>query len=481
MSDPSGNAICQYYFNDINANKNILNSKTSVYDLSLVNVGTATFPTINPILKSPLKTPSLYQNTASVTDYSYYVNNTNTSIRNSTGSFSVSFWIYVDSTFAITGGTVWCLHNDASDNLITYRQGTNGKPLFSITLGTTSGTQKFYIGGDAYTLNVYNHIVLTCSKSGTTSTIKYHLNGNSVSRGYDRSDYSGLNNTPNIIDNSTDISVTGNIFDGANTILYVLGGPSSKGITFPAHSSSQSNGFNGYLGQLTIYNKALSTEEISYLYSNPFIPLIPPCFLQGSKILHYDSITNTESYVPIETLRKGTLVKTYMSGYKPITHIGYKTLENPADAPDVRDRLYGLSSDPHEPLYLTGRHSVLRNDLSEDDLRIVRKYMGDVYVTENHYRVPIWLDGRAKPYTDNDSVTIWHFALENENIYHNYGVYANGILVESSSIEYMTDHSKMELLHSPYEDPTHPLRGCNGSSPSLLRSALRESSNSLLR
>jgi hypothetical protein len=437
MANPSSSLICQYDFNDINANKNILNSKTSVYDLSLVNVGTATFPTINPVLIGSLFTPGLYQNTASVTNYSYYLNNTNTSIRNLTDNFSISFWIYIDSSFAVSGGTVWCLYNDVGNNFITYRQTTAGAPVFSITFGN----QKFYLTAVSYTLNRYNHVVLTCSKSSNTS-IQQYLNG--VLNAYNTTDFSGDKTNIKYNSSNSAISVDGNLFDGSNTILYVLGGPYDRRITFPADANSYSNGFNGYLGELTIYNKALSTDEIRYLYSNPFMP--PPCFLQGSKILHYDSITNTESYVPIETLRKGTLVKTYMSGYKPITHIGYKTLENPADAPDVRNRLYGLSSDPHEPLYLTGRHSVLRNDLSEDDLRIVRKYMGDVYVTENHYRVPIWLDGRAKPYTDNDSVTIWHFALENENIYNNYGVYANGILVESSSIEYMTDHSNMELL-----------------------------------
>jgi hypothetical protein len=200
----------------------------------------------------------------------------------------------------------------------------------------------------------------------------------------------------------------------------------------------------------------MSSGKITYPWLNGPIfppPPPPPCFKQGIKILKFDPITNTESYVPVETLRKGDLIKTFTSGYKPISHIGWKTLDNPADAPDVRNRLYGLSpkeinpdSEIDEPLYLTGRHSILRNDLTESDLNILRKYMGDVYVTENHYRVPIFLDERAKPYTDHNPVIIWHFALENPDIHNNYGVRANGILVESSSIEYMTDHSNMELV-----------------------------------
>lgn len=72
--------------------------------------------------------------------------------------------------------------------------------------------------------------------------------------------------------------------------------------------------------------------------------------------------------------------------------------------------------------------------------------MGDVYITEYMIRVPACLDVRAKAYTDDKPVTIWHIALENHNIYHNYGIYANGLLVESCSIQYLTELSNMELI-----------------------------------
>jgi hypothetical protein len=59
------------------------------------------------------------------------------------------------------------------------------------------------------------------------------------------------------------------------------------------------------------------------------------------------------------------------------------------------------------------------------------------------------LDHRAAPLdAPHRTVTIWHFALEHDNIYKNYGVYANGLLVESSSIRYMTELSGMQLLSS---------------------------------
>jgi hypothetical protein len=188
--------------------------------------------------------------------------------------------------------------------------------------------------------------------------------------------------------------------------------------------------------------------SFSYLFQEP-----PPCFLEGSKILKFDPISEKESYVPVETLRKGDLIKTFMSGYKPISHIGCRILVNPAETLDIRDRLYSLSakqlnpdSEFDEPLYLTGRHSVLHRNLSQKQITVLKKYMGNIYETENHYRVPIFLDARAKRSTDNKNVIIWHFALEHPDRQQNYGVYANGILVESSSAEYMTEHSNMDLL-----------------------------------
>jgi hypothetical protein len=73
--------------------------------------------------------------------------------------------------------------------------------------------------------------------------------------------------------------------------------------------------------------------------------------------------------------------------------------------------------------------------------------MGDIYITEEYYRMPALLDDRATPYDGEDEpVTIWHFSLEHENVAHNYGVFANGLLVESCAIESLIEKSGMRLL-----------------------------------
>ena len=72
--------------------------------------------------------------------------------------------------------------------------------------------------------------------------------------------------------------------------------------------------------------------------------------------------------------------------------------------------------------------------------------MGDIYVSEGDYRVPAHLDERAVPYEKEGPMVVWHFALENENIYENYGVFANGLLVESASEQYLNEYSGMKMI-----------------------------------
>ena len=177
--------------------------------------------------------------------------------------------------------------------------------------------------------------------------------------------------------------------------------------------------------------------------------IIPfPCFLEGTKILRMNQETDDEEYVPVETLRRGDLIKT-IHGYKAIELIGSKEI-HPLAIEKKSSQLYwfrkskiaGLTED----LCVTGDHCILHKSISSEKKDQVLEYMGDIYITEGHYRVPAFLDDRSEPYKDSSTATIWHFALENPNIYHNYGVMANGILVESSSLHYMYKYSNMRLI-----------------------------------
>jgi len=67
-------------------------------------------------------------------------------------------------------------------------------------------------------------------------------------------------------------------------------------------------------------------------------------------------------------------------------------------------------------------------------------------VTEGKYRLPACVDDRASVYDKPGNYTIYHLALENPDYYMNYGIYANGLLVETCSKRYLKELSNMTLI-----------------------------------
>lgn len=74
------------------------------------------------------------------------------------------------------------------------------------------------------------------------------------------------------------------------------------------------------------------------------------------------------------------------------------------------------------------------------------KVLGNLYSTDNKYRLPACVDKRSTIYEIAGTYTIYHIALENNNYYSNYGIYANGLLVETCSKRYLKELSEMTLI-----------------------------------
>jgi hypothetical protein len=173
------------------------------------------------------------------------------------------------------------------------------------------------------------------------------------------------------------------------------------------------------------------------------------CFNKDSKILCF--VDNKETYLPIQDIRKGTLVKTLTSGYKPVDMIGSSKMSNPASADRIKNQLYVLRKEAYpeltEDLILTGCHCVLVDHFKNDEQKSgVAAVNGNIYITEGKYRLPACVDDRAAILQKADEFTIYHLALEHTDYYMNYGVYANGLLVETCSQRYLKELSAMTLL-----------------------------------
>jgi hypothetical protein len=186
-----------------------------------------------------------------------------------------------------------------------------------------------------------------------------------------------------------------------------------------------------------------NTTDLYYLY-----PVIP-CFLEGSTILC--QIDGVEKYVPVEELKKGTLVKTSLDGYKPVVVLGKGTIQNPGNNERTEHRLYKCSPSNYpelkEDLYITGCHSILEFPITDKQEKDTIKHLGQVFVTDMKYRLMACVDERAEPWNSEGTYTIWHIALEHHDEKMNYGIYANGgLLVETTSINFLKNKSNMSLV-----------------------------------
>lgn len=185
-----------------------------------------------------------------------------------------------------------------------------------------------------------------------------------------------------------------------------------------------------------------------YIYT--FTPTSDPtqsftCFKEYTKIL------TDKGYLPIETLKKGDLVKTLKHGFIPIDMIGKKEIYHPMLKERIKDQLYKCSQFQYpeifEPLVITGCHSILVDSfISEEQKDKVIEVNGKICVTDNKYRLPACTDPRASVYEIMGNYTIYHLALENDDYYTNYGIYSNGLLVESCSKRYLKELSNMTLI-----------------------------------
>jgi len=168
------------------------------------------------------------------------------------------------------------------------------------------------------------------------------------------------------------------------------------------------------------------------------------CFKEDSKIL------TDKGYVQVQDLKKGDLVQTVKNGLVPINMIGHKEIHHVLTGERNKNALYKCTKEHYpeviEDLVITGCHSILVDTLTEEQKEKTNEELGRLMVTDHKYRLMAHLDDRAQLYEKEGSTNIYHIALDHEDYYMNYGIYANGLLVESCSKRYLKELSEMKLI-----------------------------------
>ena len=187
---------------------------------------------------------------------------------------------------------------------------------------------------------------------------------------------------------------------------------------------------NDVLYLLSSETQGATTSYKTYQLSISF-SAIPICFLKGTYIY------TKEGYKQIETLKKGDLVNTFKDNYVAIDTIIEEEMYHDASKPRNKGQLFKLDYPDYpqllKELYITGAHSILVGKLTDKQKEQIIKDYGKTFATDLFDRLPAYIDEKAKVHEESGTYTIYHLALENESMYSNYGIFANGLLVESLS------------------------------------------------
>jgi len=169
------------------------------------------------------------------------------------------------------------------------------------------------------------------------------------------------------------------------------------------------------------------------------------CFNEDTKILCLNR-DGQEEYIPIQNLRKGDLVKSYLHGYRKIDLIGKGRMINNIDV--WNDSMYILEKTDDngliEDLIVTGGHALLVDQLSDQDLQNYRLNNvfdnGQPIMIDDKFLLLAGLSSLFKQLTEQKKFTYYHLILESNHDDERFGVYANGILTETPSKKHFTAH-----------------------------------------
>lgn len=232
-----------------------------------------------------------------------------------------------------------------------------------------------------------------------------------------------------------------NLIDSSRTYILLMNGQE-----FTNYTIEQPN--NIIFHNVISYISGVVSFALYETPDNPYIDTVrinPICYVRGTQILCRDN--TREQYIKIENIRPGMLVKTYPTGFKRVMVIQKNFIQNTVDR--VENKIYRLSRSTNrqlfQDLYVTGLHSILVPKLTkEQEMKTIESW-GCILKIFNLYRLMAHLSPEFEDVKDDETYEIYHLVLENKNDDANEGIWANGILSESLSME---TYKRSRLLYN---------------------------------
>lgn len=363
-------------------------------------------------------------------------------------------------------------------------------PIMRIFIDTfNSNSANFPLGNYTITLmpiapsninsKVFNQTVSTTTNMIEVGQITWQLN----ERGYYQIQIQGpLNNTFNFInnkfyvysygsdDNSYDVAILPETIDIEPDIptniqftLYRLDINQFTNNTYTLTLSDNTNTFSGstsssgnpiYItvqnillddpNELFQFNATLIASDCNYEIINSPIEIQTLCFIEGTKIL-----TETNGYIPIEKLEPGMLIKTFGSeSFIPLKYL-YKTKMTYKKTNKKLNKLYKY--DKHkfgliEDLIISGGHSILVNELTDDEKKLTNQFWKDYEKIDNKYKLLACIDSRNNEFEIEGQYNMYQLILESDDANKQYAIDANGLMTETMSVTFYTQHIKKNKL-----------------------------------
>ena len=224
---------------------------------------------------------------------------------------------------------------------------------------------------------------------------------------------------------------------------------------------------NAGLNTLTIFNITTGADIGATFEETALnIEVSTICFKEGTKIMC--RTPDCDRYIPIEQLDDHIYVKTYKHGYKRVKFLLQSKLIN-TDKRTI-NKLYVMKKTPEnkliEDLYVTGSHALLVDTLDESTSLKMDNLISKLEIEyerkiDDKEKLIACFDKRFKEHNELGLFNIYHLVLENDdNEYTNYGIYANGILAESTDEITLSRMNDFKLINLEYKEKKEvkPLR-----------------------